>query len=165
MVGRGEAPPLSVECITEGVEGDYAVLNDEARLKVLPLSKIKAAKHLHAQGQKNMEATLRQLHAMGEGAYLHEALHAKHADLLKYLLYPLHDALSVCTKAHLERCPGSLMRKKAGEVPLESTQGLWSAHVVTQEEEAVALQAEAARKGEDAAIEEAARMVEQAKQA
>merc|ERR1711904_38963 len=103
MVGRGEAPPLSVECITEGVEGDYAVLNDEARLKVLPLSKIKAAKHLHAQGQKNMEATLRQLHAMGEGASLHEALHAKHADLLKYLLYPLHDALSVCTKAHLER--------------------------------------------------------------
>jgi len=36
------------------------------------------------------------------------------------------------------------MRKKAGEVPLESTQGLWSAHVVTQEEEAVAVQAEVA---------------------
>ena len=103
-LGTG-TPPEVEGSITEAIEGDYAVLNDAARLKLLPLSKIKAAKHMQAKGHSNMEATLERLHTMGEGKYLHETLwvHEDYTEILKHLLYPLHDVLAVMTKAHLDR--------------------------------------------------------------
>jgi len=110
-----------------------------------------------------MAATLSRLHGMADGGYLYEALH-DNLLLLKDLLYPIHELMALCTKAQLQRCAGSALRKDGGTA-LESQEGPWQKFVVSVQEQADAFQAFAAKQGAAPQAEAARLQAEVSRQA